>query len=74
MKSLLLCNCLVFYTARLFYILLHATILGVTLKGLVSVYSQLSSFLRGKAGLRKEDACIVTKNDKYLNSISVLTF
>ena len=44
MKSLLLCNCLVFYTARLFYILLHATILGVTLKGLVSVCSELSSF------------------------------
>ena len=35
---------LVFYTARLFYILLHATILGVTLKGLVSVCSELSSF------------------------------
>ena len=31
-------------------------------------------FLVGKAGLRKEDACIVTKNDKYLNTISLLTF
>ena len=37
--------------------MLHATILGMTLKGLVSVCSQQSSFLVGKAYLRKADAC-----------------
>ena len=38
-------------------ILLHAAILGMTLKGLVSACSQQSSFLVGKAHLRRTNAC-----------------
>ena len=41
----------------MFVILLHATILGMTLKGLVSVCSQQGSSLVGKAYLRKANAC-----------------
>ena len=67
MKSLFLCNCLEVQTVRLCYILLHATILGVAFKGLVSVSSQLSSVLVGKAYLRKTDAC--NCNKKMINII-----
>ena len=50
-----------------YVILLHATILCMILKDLVSVCSQQSSFLR------KADACNHKKN-KYLNGILFLTF
>ena len=56
----------------MFDILLHATILGMLLKGLVSVCSQLSSFLVGKADLRKADAC--NYNEKLINILTVYYF
>ena len=56
---------------RLLYnvILLHATILGMTLKGLGSICFQQISFLVDKAYLRKSDAC--NHNKKCEQSIIV---
>ena len=40
-----------------YVILLHATVLGMTLKGLVSICFQQISFLVGKVYLRKAHPC-----------------
>ena len=46
-----------------YVILLHATVLGMTLKGLVKFISV------GKTYLRKAHTCNHNKSNKYLNSI-----
>ena len=68
---------LIFFCNRCFYatvqkfsmldyvILMYATILGIILKSLVSICSQKSSFLVGKAYLRKADACNHKKDNNF---------
>ena len=52
----------------------HGTFLAMKLKGMLSICFQWSSFLVGQVIWERQMLLIITKNNKYLNSILFLTF